>query len=381
MLSSLNTTITPPSISMQTLVICAGVAFVIMCLAVTITCIKLLHQSPPATPNSSLTDSIKQELFHALVQHHQDHHSVPTPNHPVEQVCQGAPLSTTRPRRCFVTHDELRQAVLDYSRNPTDAQSDVAMRYGWPIGNWCVSQITDFSRIFKYSTLNEPLNHWDVSNARTVERMFYGARNMNQNLTPWNVEKVRNFRHMFAEATSFAGEVSTWNVSNAVDMDGMFDQAVSFQGDVSAWKVDRVRNMHAMFRGAVQFDSDLSRWNTAQVTDMARMFRGSGITGSLSKWSVSKVTRMDFMFEGATRFDDDLSAWDVSGVRTTKGMFLDATAFSHNLCAWGKKLPHKADAARMFEYTVSCPAPHDGKRVNKLVLAGPLPSPLCHVCE
>lgn len=350
-----------------------------------------------AAPSRPESESIQTEVLQALKEfhrhpHHRYHHHHDQKQQPIitndgsfptetsghkknRQICQDVTVPSTKPRRCFTTHDELRKGVLLYSRNPLDRQSNVAKMYGWPIGAWCVSYITDFSRIFKYSTMNEPIDQWDVSNAKTMERIFYGARHMNQNLTSWNVEKVKNFREAFAGATNFTGDISTWNVAKARDMSGMFDQAVSFSSNLAAWNVAKVKNMQNMFRGTVKLNADLSRWNTGNVSNMASMFRGSGIAGGLSAWPLSKVTRMDFMFEGASHFNGDLSHWDVSAVTTVRGMFLDATSFSSNLCSWGKKLPHKADAHRMFEYAVSCPAPN-----KQVVLAGPVPSPLCHVC-
>ena len=292
---------------------------------------------------------------------------------PPATVCQ-----PTQARRCFTQHDELRQAVKEYARD-SSPHSAVATRYGWPMGTWCVSDITDFSRIFKYSTLNEPLDDWDVSGARTMERMFYGARSFDQNLTTWNVTRVRNFSEMFAGAAAFDGDISTWDTSQAVTLHKMFDQAVAFHGNLSAWNVTRVTNMHGMFRGAVAFDGpDLGAWNTAKVSTMSRMFRGAtAFTGTgLSQWNVGKVTKMDFMMEGATAFTESIADWDVSRVKTVRGMFLDATAFDVNLCSWGLKLPHKADARRMFEYATACPA----WDVTPVVVNAAAAGPFCHVC-
>ena len=54
-----------------------------------------------------------------------------------------------RQGQCFADGKELRRAVQAYALDPSSS-SDVAQKYGWPIGNWCTSDVTDFSRVFKY---------------------------------------------------------------------------------------------------------------------------------------------------------------------------------------------------------------------------------------
>lgn len=49
--------------------------------------------------------------------------------------------------------------------------SAVATKYGYPIGTWCVSKITNMAGLFNgKQTFNEDLNGWDVSSVTTMER-------------------------------------------------------------------------------------------------------------------------------------------------------------------------------------------------------------------
>lgn len=79
----------------------------------------------------------------------------------------------------------------------------------------CTTFITDMSWIFsEYSTFNQDISSWDVSNVTNMEGMFSGASGFNQDISAWDVSKVINMDKMFSEATSFNQDISSWNVSN-----------------------------------------------------------------------------------------------------------------------------------------------------------------------
>ena len=86
---------------------------------------------------------------------------------------------------CFVDGDELRTAVDKYFDDPSPG-TDVATKYGWPIGNWCVDQVEDFSHVFSNARndaaqgFNEDLTNWCTCSATDMSYMFgkfvvYGA--------------------------------------------------------------------------------------------------------------------------------------------------------------------------------------------------------------
>jgi Mycoplasma protein of unknown function, DUF285 len=100
------------------------------------------------------------------------------------------------------TRDELLQAVDAYLGNGSSPYSAVALQYGYPIGTWDVSQVTDFSGVFHAgrntlsSTFHENLDGWNTSAAATMAFMFTGAALFNGNISTWSTERVVNMTGM-----------------------------------------------------------------------------------------------------------------------------------------------------------------------------------------
>jgi hypothetical protein len=100
----------------------------------------------------------------------------------------------------FVTfdNDTLREAVQLWRNNRAVA----LQRYG-DINDWDVSQVTDMSRLFEYSTFNDRIDRWDVRNVTSMKDMFYKATCFNQPLGAWDVRQVTTLDSMFRHASSF----------------------------------------------------------------------------------------------------------------------------------------------------------------------------------
>lgn len=47
---------------------------------------------------------------------------------------------------CFETNDELKGAAGRYSRDPSNESAD-AIRYGYPIGDWCVDNVEELAQL------------------------------------------------------------------------------------------------------------------------------------------------------------------------------------------------------------------------------------------
>jgi hypothetical protein len=73
----------------------------------------------------------------------------------------------------FVTTEQLYAAVDAYMRNPSE-DSDVALKYGYPMEKWDVSRVKDFSRLF------DPLRE----SAFNPDRLFADS-NFNENINGW----------------------------------------------------------------------------------------------------------------------------------------------------------------------------------------------------
>jgi hypothetical protein len=204
-------------------------------------------------------------LFHQLRRNHhhqQQPHSnmydTTTPNNPPPQ----PPVSTNVPPTpvyvAFSTTIELYQAVDAYQEAAilySVQDSDVARRYGYPMGTWNVSRLTNFSSVFDgtrnpnlVDTFDEDLSGWDVSRATDMFRTFFELSHYTgRGLEQWNVDRATNLRSMFSFAYNFKGNISYWSVSKAVFLKRMFSDSL-FNVDISQWDVSNAQDLGWMVR-------------------------------------------------------------------------------------------------------------------------------------
>ena len=143
---------------------------------------------------------------------------------------------------CFTSKggtDGLQTAVNEYIDQDCINNSGCAagQKYGYPIGSWCISRVTDMSGLFQdKDTFNdEELLRWDVSSVINMFAMFNRAGSFNQDIGSWDVSGVTTMRSMFQGASSFDIDISTWNISSVTDMVFMLNGATSFNQDLCAW--------------------------------------------------------------------------------------------------------------------------------------------------
>jgi hypothetical protein len=141
---------------------------------------------------------------------------------------------------CFQNREELSLAVTEYLKD-NSVDTVVAKMYGHPIGSWCVTDITDFSKIFLNATdFNEDISDWDTSNAKTMHGMFEFATSFNQPLETWDTSGVENMKAMFYGARSFNQPLASWDISGVRNMKEMFHRALNFNQDLCSWG-DQIR--------------------------------------------------------------------------------------------------------------------------------------------
>ncbi|CAB9526175.1 Mycoplasma protein of unknown function, DUF285 [Seminavis robusta] len=232
-------------------------------------------------------------------------------------------------QECFNTKDELSQAIVAYMADKS-ATSEVASKYGHPIGNWCVSRITDFSGLF-------------------------------------------------ANQGAFNEDLVGWDTSSVTNMEGCFERCVSFFGQVQSWDVSKVTSFKSMFRQSPRFTGDLSQWDMSNARDVSFMFYNSAsIQTDLSKWNVGKVLTFESFASAAGNLNTDISAWDISAANNFMDMFGRGAAMDKNLCAWGDKMNRNANVENIFgsrDFTASnCPNPFDPSFDVRP------PGPFCHNC-
>jgi len=143
---------------------------------------------------------------------------------------------------CFQSRDELQAAVdqfiNDGCSDANNCNNAIVQKYGWPMGSWCVSNVTDMSDLFGWQ------------------------QNFNDNISSWNVSSVTDMDGMFYKASSFNQDLSSWDVSSVTYMSWMFDGASSFNQDLCDWgtKLPSSTSTHSMFLGtACDRQSDPSR--------------------------------------------------------------------------------------------------------------------------
>jgi hypothetical protein len=119
---------------------------------------------------------------------------------------------------CFTNNNtELRAAVKDYVKSANKPAAASSLKYGYPIGSWCVDAVEDFSNVFKgASKFNEPLQ-WKTPVAKSMKSMFDSATNFNQPLTTFTTSMVTNFDSMFFFAQHFNQSLLNFDTSVSFD--------------------------------------------------------------------------------------------------------------------------------------------------------------------
>ena len=93
-----------------------------------------------------------------------------------QQLCTQAIDSKCPNPKIFETNQELKDTVRKYCKNQPANIEEIAVVYGYPINKWKVQELVDFSHVFSHqSKFNEDISSWDLSNAKTMESMFYQA--------------------------------------------------------------------------------------------------------------------------------------------------------------------------------------------------------------
>jgi surface protein len=228
-------------------------------------------------------------------------------------------------------------------------------RIRYPIGDWDVSRVGDFTSVFdverngKAENFNEDLSRWNVANATSFARMFAGCHVFQSDLSNWNTGRATNLSDMFEDCTSFQSDLSRWNVANATNLYGMFSCCESFNADLSRWNVANATDLSYMFHWCTSFNSDLSRWNVANATDLNGMFHHCGSFNSdLSRWNVANATNFAAMFCQCTSFNSDLSRWNVANATDFSFMFDGCTSFNSDVSRWDVTNAVRWDRLLMF---------------------------------
>jgi surface protein len=166
------------------------------------------------------------------------------------------------------------------------------------------------------------VEQWGSNQWLSMERAFYGANNLRINATDApNLSGVTNLDWMFKGATSLNDSLNHWDVSNVTRINELFFNATSFNQPLNNWNVSSVTEMYTVFYGATSFNQPLNNWNVSSVTAAYGMFsNASSFNQPLDNWDVSSMATMQFMFDQASSFNQSLGAWNMSNVTNVIGM-------------------------------------------------------------
>ena len=205
--------------------------------------------------------------------------------------------------------------------------------FNQPIANWDVSNVTSMVFMFySASAFNQPVAGWDVSNLASngSYRMFENASSFNQDVNSLELPStVFNYYGIFQGCTSFnnGGQPLTWDMSNARDLERMFFGATSFNQDISSWDVSSVTKTTDMFSGATSFNSNISSWDVSSVTNFNTMFyRADDFNQPIGLWDTGSATTMYGMMWKASSFNQNISSWDI-GLVTNVFRIVKNTSF------------------------------------------------------
>ena len=237
------------------------------------------------------------------------------------------------------------------------------------ISHWDMSTIQNTSYMFYEGVYNQPLNMWDVGNVTNMTSMFQRNRVFNQDIGDWNVGAVTATSRMFSGAYAFNQDLNRWAVSNLVTATSMFESASAFNQPLSGWDVSKVKYAASFFRYAQSFNQDIGSWSTGSFTSTSGMFHGaSSFNQDIGAWNVSNVLNMNDMFKN-TIFDHDIGAWVVSKVTSMSGMFHNATVFNQDIGSWDvssvKYMQNMFQSASAFDQDLSL---WDTSKVERIML-------------
>ena len=176
---------------------------------------------------------------------------------------------------------------------------------------------------------NANLNDIDVSEITDMGEdedigLFEDLDPHNINISDWDVSNVKTMKRLFWNCENLDCDLSGWDVSNVEEMTGMFTNCFMFKGEgLEHWNVSKVEYMSGMFYNCIKLDSNLANWDVSNVIMTRYMFwRCKNFKGvGLEKWDVSNVIDMKYMFYDCHIFDCDLNDWKVSSVRNMDCMF------------------------------------------------------------
>jgi len=218
---------------------------------------------------------------------------------------------------------------------------------------WTPSEITinnnpysDFDWLHGWDSNAPTANGWPLSSAGVhgviLQDMFSGNDYFDQPIGSWDTSAVFRFDEMF-RGSVLDQDLGAWDTSHARTMADMFDAGYFYGVGVGSWDVSNVISFYDMFKNsyfnATVANSDISSWNTGSAVTMSGMFAVAG-----SVWTGTPAP-----------FGADIGGWDVSNVKDMTEMFEENEDFDINIGAWDV-----SSVTNMNEMFQDCPSFNNG---------------------
>ena len=176
-----------------------------------------------------------------------------------------------------------------------------------PVEHWDVSNVTHFSQMFRYAyAFNQPLEGWDMTSAVSTGWMFYAATSFNQPLNGWDMSNVEDIALMFRAAWIYNQPLDQWNTSNVNSGYQVFFQAYEFDQNIGAWDISNFGSMENMLTqsdiSVANYDSTLIGWRTLDPGESIPM--NLTLDANSAKYCLADSVRTDLETEYNWTFND-----------------------------------------------------------------------------
>jgi hypothetical protein len=201
----------------------------------------------------------------------------------------------------------------------------------YPIPQWSVSAVTNFSHLFKnQAAANPDVSGWDVSAGRHFDGMFDGAASFNVPLSSWDVSSATSFSRFLAGATSFNQPID-FDAPNAIFFDSFLEDAISMASPV---------RISAAFNPQLTFASLLKN--------------ATSFNNALDLSPLESAASVSSILEDAVSFNQRLPWQHLNENATTADILAGATAFQWSLGCWPVYPPGAPNQNCSARYPFAC---------------------------
>jgi hypothetical protein len=156
------------------------------------------------------------------------------------------------------------------------------------IKQWGTIVWTSFNSSFRGCS-NMEVNASDAPNlsiCTSLLRMFRGCNSLNQSLNHWDVTNIMLFNDMFRETLIFNQPLNDWRFTNGATLFKMFQDAKKFNQPLNDWNTENIdvnNGFRETFSGAIEYNQDLSSWCVENRPD-----RPIGFDDNTPNWVLPK---------------------------------------------------------------------------------------------